>query len=934
MIDEAGARKELEGGRILDALAGIVWTSRADGLADFFNRRWLKYTGLGLDEALGHGWQAAIHPQDLGPFLKSWEAVRQSGGDGEIEGRLRRFDGEYRWFVFRCSPLADGADQGQRWCWLALHADETPAGPDGPTPDGRLRRFVDMLPTQVTFLDPSGEAEFCNRQVLDYYGMPFEQLQQWTTSGAIHTDDLPDVYDSLSRLLSKGEIYDAQHRMRHVDGTYRWVHARAVPSHDAQGNIVRYVSCQTDVHDLKRAEALLGGEVRILEMVALGRPLPELMDALCRLTEALVADCYCSILLVDPDHEHFRVGGGPSLPDSYNRILDGKTIDPDYGPCSLSVVIKAPVITSDLQADPRWTSSIWPPLMAEHGLRSCWSMPIMSGAGEVIGIFAVYRREPVGPTAAEQELIDRFAKIAGIAIERARTDDALQASDAELRQALGHLNQAQRLSHTGSFTTFVDTDEHIWSDELYRILEFELGVGVKFQDFRALIHKDDLRAFDVGFRKSMRDGVNFDQTFRINTPKGTNKYLHAVSHFVERNVGGNIAVGSIQDVTESKNAEAALRASGGELRRTLAQLAEGQRLNKTGSFTADLQLDEPSWSDEYFRIFEIDPATPPSVQASRDRVHPDDLELFDREIQRGMEDGAADFTFRILAPQAGLKYVRAVAHVVEHVDGRPIFTGTVQDVTASTLAEKALERARSELAYMARATALSALTASIAHEVNQPLAGIITNASTCLRMLATDPPNAEGARATAQRTIRDANRASEVIKRLRALFARKPAENEPLDLNEAAQEILILSTRELQTARAVVETDFAKDLPPVVGDRVQLQQVILNLVLNAAQAMQTVDDWPRELRISTAPDDAGGVLLSVRDSGIGVAPAVLEQLFNAFYTTKPDGMGVGLSVSRSIIEAHGGRLSAKANDGPGLTFSFSIPVTPLANLAP
>ena len=201
-------------------------------------------------------------------------------------------------------------------------------------------------------------------------------------------------------------------------------------------------------------------------------------------------------------------------------------------------------------------------------------------------------------------------------------------------------------------------------------------------------------------------------------------------------------------------------------------------------------------------------------------------------------------------------------------------------------------------------------------------------------MLAANPPNVDGAQATAQRTIRDANRASEVIKRLRALFARRPSGGEPVDLNNAAREVMALSSSELQRARVVLQTDFADDLPTIRGDRVQLQQVILNLVLNAAQAMRTIDDWPRDLRVSTAFDDKGQILLSVRDCGVGAEVEHLEELFNAFYTTKSDGMGVGLSVSRFIVEAHGGRLWAIANDGPGLTFSFSLSVEPDTKVLP
>jgi C4-dicarboxylate-specific signal transduction histidine kinase len=237
-----------------------------------------------------------------------------------------------------------------------------------------------------------------------------------------------------------------------------------------------------------------------------------------------------------------------------------------------------------------------------------------------------------------------------------------------------------------------------------------------------------------------------------------------------------------------------------------------------------------------------------------------------------------------------------------------------------------LNRARAELVHRARAATLSVLTASIAHEVNQPLAALVTNASTCLRMLAADPPNLEVAQTTAQRVIRDANRASEVIHRLRAMFARKQPAAEAVDLNEAAREVLALTASELQSAGVAVWADFADALPSVRGDRIQLQQVMLNLFLNAADAMRAVDGRPRNLWIATVRDASGQVRLSVRDEGIGIEPQNLGRLFDAFYTTKSDGMGIGLSISRSIVQGHDGRLWAASNDdGPGATFSFSIP---------
>ncbi len=235
---------------------------------------------------------------------------------------------------------------------------------------------------------------------------------------------------------------------------------------------------------------------------------------------------------------------------------------------------------------------------------------------------------------------------------------------------------------------------------------------------------------------------------------------------------------------------------------------------------------------------------------------------------------------------------------------------------------------------MARVTTLGALTASIAHEVNQPLSGIITNANTCLRMLDADPPNVDGARETVRRTIRDGNRASDVITRLRALFGKKSATTESVDLNEATREVIALSRTDLQSTGVILRTELADDLPWVTGDRVQLQQVILNLLLNASDAMSGVHDRPRQVLISTDREERNRVRLTVRDAGVGFDPQAVNRLFDAFYTTKSGGMGIGLSVSRSIIERHHGRLGAALNEGPGATFSFSIPCGPEASRTP
>jgi C4-dicarboxylate-specific signal transduction histidine kinase len=313
----------------------------------------------------------------------------------------------------------------------------------------------------------------------------------------------------------------------------------------------------------------------------------------------------------------------------------------------------------------------------------------------------------------------------------------------------------------------------------------------------------------------------------------------------------------------------------------------------------------------------------------RTRVHPEDTSLLERMMDQA-RGGRHDFEwqYRLLMSDHSIKYLHAVARAARDEDGQLEYIAAVQDVTARRLSEDALDKARAQLTHVARVTSLGVLTASIAHELNQPLSGIITNANTCLRMLGADPPDVDGARETARRTIRDGNRASEVIARLRTLFTKKASTTEPLDLNEATREVIALSASDLQRRRVILRQELADTLPPVNGDRVQLQQVILNLLLNAADAMSAVDDRPRDLVVSTTRDEGDRVRVTVRDVGVGLNIENTDKLFDPFYTTKTGGMGIGLSVSRSIVERHRGRLWVERNDGPGATFTFSLPLEP------
>lgn len=363
------------------------------------------------------------------------------------------------------------------------------------------------------------------------------------------------------------------------------------------------------------------------------------------------------------------------------------------------------------------------------------------------------------------------------------------------------------------------------------------------------------------------------------------------------------------------------------LRRSEAFLAEGQNLARIGNFSWLASTEEMKWSEPLYRIFEFEPGMPVTLELLASRFHPEDRSLLQEMIEKARRAASdLEYSCRLLMPDGATKHLQLVAHATRDTQGRLEYLGAVQDVTQRRASEEALTRARTELANVARTTSLGVLTAAIAHEVNQPISAIITNANTCFRMLAAQPPNIDGAVETARRTIRDGKRAADVIARLRTLYTRKDVQPELMDLNEATREVASLSLSELQRNGVVLRHELADDLPPVKGDRIQLQQVILNLLRNASDAMSTINDRPKELLVRTEAVEGDTVRLSVKDAGVGLSAEAAKRIFDPFYTTKSDGMGIGLSVSRSIIEAHYGSLWATPNDGPGVTFAFSLPL--------
>jgi PAS domain S-box-containing protein len=592
-----------------------------------------------------------VHPEDAALVKQTIERASQDGRD---------FDHEYRLVM---------PDRSVKHVHVVAHASRDESGgiefvgavmdvTAAKQTERRIRQIIDTIPAHAWSSVPDGSVDFVNQRFVDFTGRSIEELLGWEWGSSIHPDDLSSHVGLWRAALAAGEPMESEVRVRGRDGDYRWLLMRNVPLRDELGNIVKWYGTAIEIEDRKRAEMLLAGEKRLLEMIARGDSRAFILDALCRLVEELASGSLSSILLLDSTGKRLRHGAAPNLPIPYTQAIDGGAIGPAAGSCGTAAYRAEAVIVSDIATDPLWAD--YRDLALAHGLRACWSTPILSSEGRVLGTFAMYYRERRSPAPREQDVIEQITHLASIAIEREQ-------------------------------------------------------------------------------------------------------------------------------------------------------------------------------------------------------------------------------------------------------------------------AEERLRQAQADLARVSRVTTMGELTASVAHEVNQPIAAAVTNANACLRWLAGDIANLEEARAAATRIVRDGTRAAEIISRIRLLFKKGTPQRELADVNEVIRETIALLRSEATRYSISVHTEPAANLPQIMGDRVQLQQVLMNLIMNSIEAMKEVDGT-RELVIKSQRGENEEVLVSVSDTGVGLPPHQADQIFNAFFSTKPHGTGMGLSISRSIVESHGGRLWAAGNSPRGARFWLTLPI--------
>jgi len=999
-----------------------------------------------------------------------------------------------------------------------------------------LRLIIDTIPGFVCTLSPAGEVELLNRQVLDYFGKTPEDLKNWSTSDAVHPDDLPRVIDGWRRSVETGQPHDLELRQRRADGVYRWFHSRALPARDPEGRITGWYMLLTDIDDRKKAEeelrrsrAYLTEAQRLSRTGSFGckfssgemfwseetfgifgyhRATKPAMEAILErvhpedkarvqehmhraASEGKGCDLEYRLLMPDDSVKHVHVMAHASKDEPGRFEFVGAVMDVTAAKEAeerirqdereLRIIVETiPAIVSSALPDgsiefisQKWLDYVgrskeeivggaWRSTIHPEDLESVlnnWQAALATG--EPFEMETRYQRADgkyrwflvrAVPLRDDKGIIVKWYATVFDIEDRKRAEQKLQRSEA-------YLAEAQRLTHTGSWAMNVATGEPTHSSEEHsRMFGFDpekKDVPSRAELLRR-IHPEDRDSIVETLERAIAERTDFEVDFRVILPDGTMKYIHSVSHPVFNAAGDLVEYfGTVMDVTEQhearsalenafaeiKKSEAQLRAiidaiptqvwcalpdgstefqnrrwldyaglsveeargwgwrdaihpedaesymnkwleikaseASGEaearfrrfdgeyrrflmrvdpvrdergnivkwygtntdiedrkqaeeaLRRSEAYLAEAQRLTHTGSWVQNVATGVRTHSsEEFYRLYGFDPETEvPSDSEFRQRIHREDLDRVVETYKRAVgERTDFEIDYRIVLPDGTIKYLHSIGHPVFNAAGDLVeYIGSQLDVTERKRAEEAVLKAQAELAHVTRVATLGEMTASISHEINQPLGAMVNNANACLRWLTAS--KLEEARQSAMLIAADGYRAGEIIARIRALAQKAPPRKDWLDINKTIQEVITLTRSEVQGNRVSLKTRLGRSVPPILGDRIQLQQVLLNLTMNAIEAMRGIDESvPRELWVDSEKVESS-ILVSVRDSGPGLDAESLDHLFETFYTTKPEGLGMGLAISRSIIEGHGGRLWATANaPHGGAVFQFTLPI--------
>jgi PAS domain S-box-containing protein len=874
----------------LNVIPAYTWYAGPSGGLTFVNKRTADYLGLPKDHPLRFGIDIGaqsdahilfLHPDDQEGAREAWPVNIRTGEASEFSFRVRNAQGGYRWFLSRVEPLR--ASDGSLLLWVGVNLDieELKCAEQALRErEAKIRRLVDSNVIGIFIGDFEGRFLEANDAFLRMVGYDREDL----LAGSIRWTDLtpPDWRDRSDERMERGkssgrfETFEKEYTRK--DGSRVSVLVGGATFEEGGNEGVAFV---LDLTDRKRAEDALRESEFKLRQIA----------------EALPGLVWSS----GPDGEPTHIN---------QRMLD-------YSGMPFEEFMQR-----------GWEAFVHPADFPEtveafyHAIQTGTSYEGVTRLRRADGEFRWHhaRCEP---------LCDRQGRVIqwyGLSVD---IDERKKAED-RLRRSEAYLAKAQRLSHTGS-AVYTETEIPYWSEEASRIFGFDPLQGIPSREaVWQRFHPDDLDRVNETIARAVREKRSFGNEFRIMLPDGTIRHVEAINDPVFSASGELLEIVATGiDVTERKRAEQALRESEAKFR-DYAETASDWFWEIGPDYKFTLLTENAFGSNPVDRIgtacwdhaldFETEPEKWRLISATLDSRKP-----------------FRDFVYRGLSGNGSPMYVRASGKPVFDANGEfRGYRGTGTDVTALRTAEaeareseQRYREAQLELAHANRVATMGQLTSSIAHEVNQPITAAVTYASAARRLLSAEPPNLHEVDDVLSLIVKEGNRAGEVVGRIRALIKKAPARKDAVEINDAILEIVALTRTEAANNSVSVQTQLAEGLPRVQGDRVQLQQVLLNLIINAIEAMRDAGEEERELLISTR-HEPDGVSVEVRDSGPGFAPADIDRVFEAFYSTKPSGVGLGLSICRSIIEAHNGRLWAGPNVPRGAVFGFIAPAHPAA----
>ena len=903
-IDE-GRKAEEQPGSVaqlqatLNVIPAHTWYAAPSGGLTFVNKRTADYLGLPKDHPLRFGidtgaqWDAHIpllHPDDREESRKAWSTCLRTGEAAEFNQRVRNAQGEYRWFLSRVEPLR--ASDGTLLQWVGVNVDiEELKSTEQALRESeyKLRQIIDTIPSHLWSADPDGEPTQLSQRMLDYSGMRFEEFKHRGWEAYVHPDDFPETAQAFYHAIQTGTPYQGVMRLRQADGEFRWHDARCEPLRDRQGRIVQWYGLSVEIDEAKKAEnRLRRSEAYLAEAERLNH------------SGGWAVNRKGERKIVYWSEESYRIFGFDALQGMPTRDRVWQQIHPDDRSRLREEADAALREKRDYVAAFRILLPDGTIKYLESNARH-----LFSAGGELL------------------EVIGTFVDVT----ERRRAEQTLRESEARLAETQRELQQM--IDTIPILVVCYSTDARrdfvnaAWKQ--YTGLSDEAALGT---DWSIVAHPDDFAAGEKMWRDTLAKGEPVHTEVRFRRADGQYRWF-AVDRVALRDDSGKVIkwYGTAYDIEERKRAEQALRESEAKFR-DFAETASDWFCEMGPDYKFTLLSENAFGSGAADRIGTAcwDHALDLETEPEKWRLLQETV--FARKPFR-------DFVYRGMSSDGSAMYVRASAKPLFDPSGEfRGYRGTCTDVTALRTIEaearnneRRYREAQLELAHANRVATTGQLTASITHEVNQPLTAAVTYALAARRWLGAEPPNFRETDDALALVVKEGKRAGEVVGRIRALIKKAPPRKDTVAINDAIIEVIALTRTEATHNSVSVRMQLAEDLPPVLGDRVQLQQVLLNLILNAIEAMRETGEAERELLISTR-HEPDGVSVEVRDSGPGFAPAALERVFEAFYTTKSGGLGLGLSICRSIIEAHDGRLWARPNAPRGAIFGFIAPAHP------